>query len=161
MSARAERFRVPKELQYAAAASVALVLSFLLPWYQKTKVIDGKLAQGNVSALGAFTFVEGAILLVAVAVCFLVWARSRQKGFHLPGGDGVAITLAGAWCIVLIVFRMFDQPDEAARWAMEAQELGERLGLVGLIDAYADRMRRLEQRSPTPEWDGVFTAETK
>ena len=37
----------------------------------------------------------------------------------------------------------------------------ERLGLVGLIDAYADRIRRLEQRSPTPEWDGVFTAETK
>ena len=37
----------------------------------------------------------------------------------------------------------------------------ERLGLVGLIDGYADRMRRLEQRSPTPEWDGVFTAETK
>ncbi len=37
----------------------------------------------------------------------------------------------------------------------------ERLGFVGLIDAYADRMRRLEQRSPTPEWDGVFTAETK
>ena len=37
----------------------------------------------------------------------------------------------------------------------------ERLGLVGLIDAYADRMRRLEQRSPTSEWDGVFTAETK
>jgi len=37
----------------------------------------------------------------------------------------------------------------------------ERLGLVGLIDAYADRMRRLEQRSPAPEWDGVFTAETK
>jgi len=37
----------------------------------------------------------------------------------------------------------------------------ERLGLVGLIDAYSDRMRRLEQRSPTPEWDGVFTAETK
>ncbi|HET9585680.1 MAG TPA: adenylate/guanylate cyclase domain-containing protein [Bradyrhizobium sp.] len=37
----------------------------------------------------------------------------------------------------------------------------ERLGLVGLIDGYADRIRRLEQRSPTPEWDGVFTAETK
>ncbi len=37
----------------------------------------------------------------------------------------------------------------------------ERLGLVGLIDAYADRIQRLERRSPTPEWDGVFTAETK
>jgi adenylate cyclase len=37
----------------------------------------------------------------------------------------------------------------------------ERFGLVGLIDAYADRIRRLEQRPPTSEWDGVFTAETK
>ena len=37
----------------------------------------------------------------------------------------------------------------------------ERLGLVGLIDAYADRIRRLEQRPPASEWDGVFTAETK
>jgi adenylate cyclase len=37
----------------------------------------------------------------------------------------------------------------------------ERFGLVGLIDAYADRIRGLEQRSPTSEWDGVFTAETK
>jgi len=37
----------------------------------------------------------------------------------------------------------------------------ERLGLVGLIDCYADRIRRLEQSSPTTEWDGVFTAETK
>jgi len=119
MSERQERFRLPKELQYAAAASAALVLSFVLPWYQKTEVIQGKLAQVNVSALGAFTFVEGAILLVAVAVGFLVWARWRRKGFHLPGGDGAAITLAGAWCIVLVIFRMFDQPDDAGiQWGL-------------------------------------------
>jgi adenylate cyclase len=37
----------------------------------------------------------------------------------------------------------------------------ERFGLIGLIDAYADRIRRLEQVSPAPDWDGVFTAETK
>ena len=97
MSARGERFRLPKELQYAAAAAAAMVLSFLLPWYQKTEVISGRLSQVNVSALGAFTFVEAAILLVAVAVVFLVWTRSQKKGFHLPGGDGVAIILAGGW----------------------------------------------------------------
>jgi hypothetical protein len=119
MSERQERFRLSKELQYAAAASVALVISFILPWYQKTEVIQGRLAQVNVSALGAFTFVEGAILLVAVAVCFLVWMRYQQKGFHLPGGDGVAITLAGAWCILLVIFRMFDQPDDAGiQWGL-------------------------------------------
>ena len=36
-------------------------------------------SQVNVSALGAFTFVEGAILLVAVAVGFLVWQRARRR----------------------------------------------------------------------------------
>ena len=51
------------------------------------------------------------MLLVAVAVLFLVWARSQQKGFHLPGGDGVAITLAGGWAMLLLVWRLFDKPD--------------------------------------------------
>jgi hypothetical protein len=144
MSARPERFRLPKELQYAAAASVALVLSFLLPWYQKTKVIDGHLAQGNVSALGAFTFVEGAILLVAVAVCFLVWARSRRKGFHLPGGDGMAITLAGAWCVLLIVFRMFDQPDEAGiQWGLFGAFVA-----AGALIAVGARLRAVHAPEP-------------
>ena len=81
-----------------------LALSLFLPWYQKTLVVDGDLAQGNVSALGAFTFVEAAILLDCVGGRFLVWARSRQKGFHLPGGDGVAIMLAGGWAVLLILF---------------------------------------------------------
>ena len=68
-------------------------------------------SQSNVSALGAFSFVEAAILLVAVAVVFLVWARSQKKGFHLPGGDGVAIILAGGWAMLLLVYRLFDKPD--------------------------------------------------
>ena len=67
--------------------------------------------QANVSALGVFTFVEAAVLLVAVAVLFLVWARSQRKGFHLPGGDGAAITLAGGWAMLLLVWRLFDKPD--------------------------------------------------
>ena len=111
MSSRTERFRLPKELQLAAAAAVALVLSFVLPWYQKSLFVDGDVVQSNVSALGAFTFVEAAILLVAVAVVFLVWARSQKKGFHLPGGDGVAIILAGGWAMLLLVYRLFDKPD--------------------------------------------------
>jgi len=111
MSARRESLSLPKELQLAAAASVALVLSFVLPWYQKSVVVGGKFEQQNVSALGAFSFVEAAILLVAVAVVFLVWSRSRKKAFHLPGGDGVAIVIAGSWAMLLLVYRLFDKPD--------------------------------------------------
>jgi hypothetical protein len=111
MSERRDPFRLPKELQLAAAAAVALVLSFVLPWYQKSVAENSQFVQSNVSALGAFTFVEAAILLVAVAVCFLVWMRRQKKGFHLPGGDGVAIILAGGWAMLLLVYRLFDKPN--------------------------------------------------
>jgi hypothetical protein len=111
--------RLPKELQLAALAAVGLALSLLLPWYQRTRVIEGDLAQTNVSALGGFTFVEAAVLLVCVAVGFLVWMRSRKKGFHLPGGDGVAIILGGGWAVLLILYRALEQPDDMGiQWGM-------------------------------------------
>jgi hypothetical protein len=101
---------LPKEMQLAGAGAVALGLSMLLPWYQKSFFARGVVVDDNLSAFGVFTFVEAAILLVALAVLFLVWARSQRKGFHLPGGDGAAIALAGAWCVLLLVWRLFDKP---------------------------------------------------
>jgi hypothetical protein len=100
-----------KELQLAAVAALALALSLILPWYQKSYFQNAKVVQANVSAFGVFTFVEAAVLLVAVAVLFLVWARAQKRAFHLPGGDGVAITLAGGWAVLLLVWRLFDKPD--------------------------------------------------
>ena len=101
------------EMRMAAAAAGALAVSLILPWYQKSYVPEGQrqFVQSNVSAFGVFTFVEAAVLLVACAVLFLVWARSQGKAFHLPGGDGVAITLAGGWALLLLVWRLFDKPD--------------------------------------------------
>jgi len=61
-----------KELQLSALAAVALALSLLLPWYQKSYFQAGQVVQANVSALGVFTFVEAAVLLVSFAVLFLV-----------------------------------------------------------------------------------------
>jgi hypothetical protein len=101
---------LPREMRLVAAAALALGLSLLLPWYERTFVIRGKVAKDNVSAFGAFSFVEAAVLLVAAAVLFLVWARSQRKGFHLPGGDGAAITLAGGWTALLVIWRLFDTP---------------------------------------------------
>jgi hypothetical protein len=55
--------------------------------------------------------VEAALLLVVVAVLYLLYSRTQGRAFHLPGGDGTAITAAGAWSVLLIVWRLFDRPD--------------------------------------------------
>lgn len=152
MSPRREQFRLPKELQLAAVASVALVLSFALPWYQKSVVIGETIKNGNVTALGAFTFVEAAIMLVAIAVVFLVWARSAKKGFHLPGGDGVAIVMAGGWAMLLLVYRLFDKPN------IEGQGAGATMGIqwgifgamvaAGLLIAAGLRVKQIDAPEP-------------
>jgi hypothetical protein len=102
---------LPPELRNAGIAAAALALSLLLPWYERSVPVGGTFAQRNVSAFGVFTFVEAAVLLVAAGVLFLVWARSEKKGFHLPGGDGTAIALAGGWAMLLLIWRLFDKPD--------------------------------------------------
>jgi len=110
VSLRGDLQGLSKELQLAGLAAVALALSLLLPWYDQSFISNGGVEQRNLSAFGAFTFVEAAVLLVALAVLFLVWARSQRKGFHLPGGDGMAITIAGGWAALLLVWRLFDKP---------------------------------------------------
>src|ERR671915_707264 len=97
----------------AGIAATALAVTLFLPWYQKSVVVRGQegLAQQNLSALGVFTFVEAAVLLVAAGVLFLLWARMQGKAFHLPGGDGFVISLAGGWAMALLVWRLFDKPN--------------------------------------------------
>ena len=70
------------------------MLTLFLPWY--SAVFRGEERTFNRSAFGEFSFVETAVLLVAAAVLYLVWARSQRKAFHLPGGDGTVIMVAGA-----------------------------------------------------------------
>jgi hypothetical protein len=100
------------ELRNAGIAAAALVASLILPWYQKSYIPTGarQFAQANLSAFGVFSFVEAAILLVALGVLYLVWARANQRAFHLPGGDGTVIMAAGGWALVLLVWRLFDKP---------------------------------------------------
>ncbi|MBE2318251.1 hypothetical protein DVA67_019875 [Solirubrobacter sp. CPCC 204708] len=150
MSPRREEFRLPKELQLAAAAAGLLVLSFILPWYQKSVAENSQFVQSNVSALGAFTFVEAAILLVAVAIGFLVYARLRKRGFHLPGGDGVAIVLAGGWAMLLLVYRLFDKPDIEGVGATMGIQWGifGAMAAAGLLIAAGLRVKAIDAPEP-------------
>jgi hypothetical protein len=105
-----ERWRaLAPEQRQAAIAAVALALCMFLPWYSLT----GARSERSVTAFSVFSFVEAAVLLVAAAVLYLLWARSEGRGFHLPGGDGWAITAAGVWVEFLLIWRLFDKPDKA------------------------------------------------
>ena len=97
MSALARLRELPPELRNAGLAAAAMVVTMVLPWYENSFVLEGDFVQRNVTAFGAFSFVDAAVMLVAAGVLFLVWARSQEKAFHLPGGDGTAIALAGGW----------------------------------------------------------------
>ena len=63
-----------------------------------------------VSTFGPFSFVELAIVLVALAILVLIRMRSEGREFHLPLGDGTVIAAAGVWCAFLIVIRVLDRP---------------------------------------------------
>ena len=119
----------------AAVAAIVLVLSMGLPWYQKSSIPPGKseFVSHSLNAFGVFTFVEAAILLVAGGVLFLLWARMEGKGFHLPGGDGLVISLAGGWAALLLVWRVFDRPGDDG----PSTEVGIQWGFIVALAAAA------------------------
>ncbi len=99
--------------QRAGMAAGALALCMLLPWYRSSFPDKGGVVHDNLTAFGSFSWVEAAVLLVAGSVLYLLWARAHERGFHLPGGDGMAVTVAGGWILFLLIFRLFDRPGVA------------------------------------------------
>jgi len=147
----------------AAIAAVVLALSMVLPWYQKSFIPQGRseFVSDNLSAFGVFTFVEAAVLLVAAGVLFLLWARMEGKGFHLPGGDGLVIMLAGGWVELLLLWRWFDKPESHERAGHIGIQWGMFVAMVaaGFLIAAGARVRAAHRpEPPNPaedlEWEG-------
>src|ERR1700689_2705192 len=100
------------EQRLVALAALGLLVTMFLPWYslqsldRKTSVIHSH----SISAFGDVSFVEAAIFLVAVGVSAIVFARGEEREFHLPGGDGLIVVIAGGWAALLIFYRVFSRP---------------------------------------------------
>ena len=62
-----------------------------------------------VSTLGDFSFVEAGLLLLALGVLALLFARAEGMRFHLPFGDGPVIAGAAIWAGALIVAGLLDR----------------------------------------------------
>lgn len=140
------------------AAALALFVTMFLPWYSRSAVGVAKgqpvKVEDTLSAFGVFSFVEAAILLVALAVLALLFARGERRAFHLPGGDGGVILAAGVWVCLLVFWRQFDQP-EAKSAAGVVAETGVSWGifitfLVGAGLAYSGLRLRGTPEPPEP-----------
>jgi hypothetical protein len=100
------------EQRIAAIAAVALLVTMFFPWYElqslnpKTHAIDSS----SISAFGDVSFVEAAVFLVAAGVVALLFARAERRDFHMPGGDGTVVLVAGGWAALLIFYRVFSRP---------------------------------------------------
>ena len=89
----------------AAVAGIALLVSFFLPWYEKSVIPVGshQFVSQSLSAWGAFTWVEAALLLVDGSVLYLLYLRSTGRRVELPASDGTMIALAGGWMVILLL----------------------------------------------------------
>jgi hypothetical protein len=75
-------------------------------------VVDKRLAKvsDDLSAFQVFTFIEASVLLVAVGILVMLFARGEGRAFHLPGGDGTIVLGGGIWVCLLIFIRQLDKP---------------------------------------------------
>jgi hypothetical protein len=151
------------ERRLAAAAATGLFVTLFLPWYQETVVASGvtRLRTDSVSLTGwaAFSFVEAAVLLVAAGVLFLLFTRAEDKAFHVPGGDGGVITVAGFWTCVLIVWRMFDKQGTTGHGQFATTSGIEwgifiALGVAAFLTYAGSRIRQAHEPEPPLPGDG-------
>jgi hypothetical protein len=139
------------EQRLAALAALAMLVTMFFPWYglQNLNRKSGAIYSHNISAFGDVSFVEAAIFLVAAGVIVLLLARAEERDFHLPGGDGTIVMLAGGWAALLIFYRVFSRP--AGHGYPVSIEWGFFLAFVaaGCL-TYAGRRMRLQERPDPP-----------
>jgi hypothetical protein len=148
---------LPSERRWAAAAALGLFATLFLPWYQETVIARGvtslRSLSDSLTGWGAFSFVEAAVLLVAAGVLLLLFVRAEGEAFHVPGGDGGVITVAGAWACVLIIWRMFDKQGTTGHGLYTTSSGIEwgifvALAVAGLLAYTGTRIRRAHEPEP-------------
>src|SRR5437899_4395669 len=145
-----------REQRLAGAAAVALFVTMLLPWYQQNAIVNepkaAPLQSRNLNAFQVFSFVEAAVLLVAVAIAYLLYARAEGRDFHLPGSDGTVVFAAGVWTALLLILRLFDKPGISSHGV--AANVGIQWGIFfalaasGLLAYAGSRMRAAHGPEP-------------
>jgi hypothetical protein len=150
MSRLAQAWRsMDAEQRIAAVASLALLVTMFFPWYGLQSVNrKGEISSHTINAFGDISFVEAAVFLVAAGVVLMALARAEGREFHMPGGDGTIVMIAGGWAALLIFYRVFSRP--AGNHYPVGIEWGFFLAFVsaGALTYAGWRMRSMERPEP-------------
>lgn len=148
---------LPTERRVAAGACLLLFLSLFAPWYQETVVVGGGTphsVSASLTGWSAFSFAEAVLLVVSGGVLTLLVRRAEGRPVQVPGGDGSAITAAGAAACLVIIWRIFDKSGSAGR-GQYAPVYGIDWGIIlallvaGALTYAGTRIRRT--RDPEPD----------
>ena len=115
----------------------------LLPWYGASASFGGVSASANASAWKAFSFIDILLFLVILVAIGLVVARASGNIPDLPQPPGLIVAAAGAFAVVLILFRLLVVPDGGVD--VEGVDFSRKFGVfLGLIAAAGHHLRRLD-----------------
>ena len=118
----------------AGVSAVALFVFMLVPWYSESGIFGAQGASRNRNAWQVFSFIDILLLLIILVAVGLVVARAADAMPELPQPPGLIIAAAGAFAVVLILFRLIIVPDGSID--VEGVDLGRKVGIfLGLIAA--------------------------
>lgn len=95
----------------AGVSALALFIFMLLPWYGVSADIGVGSISDSASAWEVFSFVDILLFLVILVTVGLVAARAAGAVPDLPQPPGLIVAGAGAFAVLLIVFRLIVIPD--------------------------------------------------
>jgi hypothetical protein len=133
----------------AALGVATMLVSLLLPWFGVP--IGGDLVQ---TGLGAFSFAEGALVVTALAILFLLLQLGGGYVPPRPLREWGLLVVAGSWAALIVIYRMFDRPDFHLGSLDETYDLryGIFVALAGAAIVIAAGLRlRPRERSERPE----------
>ena len=93
----------------AGVSGLVLFIVMFLPWYQVE--IDASFGSTSYSAWEAFGFIDVLLMLVVlVAVGMAVARAAGAMPAQLPAPPGMIVAAAGAFALLLIIFRLISIP---------------------------------------------------
>jgi hypothetical protein len=106
----------------AAAGGITLIVALLLPWYEDEQ--SGE----TVSGFEIFSVVDILLVLVAAVAITLAILQATQTSPALPVAFGVLTVVVGALGVLLVLYRLIDEPRDAV-----GLSAGAWLGLVAVV----------------------------